>query len=282
MDAASDVAVPASDAAVPASDVAVPASDAAVPASDAAVPASDAAVPASSDAAVPASDAAVPASDAAVPAILPIPIDLFGSKKHKNLPRGELGFVDSSGNPVFRIVRQPKSSSLSSPPPPRRDTKSLLDAAGDPILSIARGRVSDPLPSISSSWSSFETVKFRFFFLCPLKGSWQIFKVDMDKEKELICNVQRTRNSLTRTELEVLVIGESCGSLGSSFKMRGFPFQKSCTIYQGDSIVAQTSLMYKLHQIYVRRGKFRLTIYPGSIDHAFIVALVVIFLSSGK
>ncbi|KAL3715388.1 hypothetical protein ACJRO7_007163 [Eucalyptus globulus] len=232
------------------------ASDVAVPASDVAVPASDAAVPAS-DVAVPTSDAAVPASDAAVPAILPIPIDLFGSKKHKNLPRGELGFVDSSGNPVFRIVRQPKSSSLSSPPPPpppRRDTKSLLDAAGDPILSIARGR----------------------------KGSWQIFKVDHGKEKELICNVQRTRNSLTRTELEVLVIGESCGSLGSSFKMRGFPFQKSCTIYQGDSIVAQTSLMYKLHQIYVRRGKFRLTIYPGSIDHAFIVALVVIFLSSGK
>ncbi|XP_030470621.1 protein LURP-one-related 7 isoform X1 [Syzygium oleosum] len=192
-------------------------------------------------------------SEAAFPASLPIPIDLFGSKKHKNLPRGELGFVDSAGNPVFRVVRRSRSSSLSSSPPPRHDTKSLLDAAGDPVFSVVRGR----------------------------KGLWQIFKVDDGEEKELICNVQRTRKSLTRTELEVLVIGESCGSLGSSFTMRGFPFQKSCTIYQGDSIVAQTSLMYKLHQIYVKRGKFRLTIYPGSVDHAFIVTLVVIFLSSG-
>ncbi|KAI3428875.1 uncharacterized protein J3R85_008878 [Psidium guajava] len=192
-------------------------------------------------------------SDVAVPASMRIPIDLFGSKKQKNLPRGELGFVDSSGNPVFRVIRQSKSSSLSSSPP-RHDTKSLLDAAGDPVFSIVRGR----------------------------NGLWQIFKVDHGEEKELICNVQRTQKSLTRTELEVLVLGESCGVLGSSFKMKGFPFQKSCTIYQGDSIVAQTSLMYKLHQIYVKRGKFRLTIYPGSVDHAFIVTLVVIFLSSGK
>ncbi|KAF8007510.1 hypothetical protein BT93_K1504 [Corymbia citriodora subsp. variegata] len=191
-------------------------------------------------------------SDVAFPASVPIPIDLFGSKKHKNLPRGELGFLDSSGDAVFRVVRLPRSSSLSSSPT-RRDTKSLLDAAGDPVFSIVRGR----------------------------NGSWEIFKVDHGEEKELICNVQRTRKSLTRTALEVQVIGESFGSLGPSFKMRGFPFQKSCTIYQGDSIVAQTSLMYKLHQIYVKRGKFRVTIYPGSVDHAFIVALIVIFLSSG-
>lgn len=44
----------------------------------------------------------------------------------------------------------------------------------------------------------------------------------------------------------------------------------------------QSSLMYKLHQIYVGRGKFRLTIFPGTIDRALIVALFVIFLSGRK
>lgn len=44
----------------------------------------------------------------------------------------------------------------------------------------------------------------------------------------------------------------------------------------------QTSLMHKLHQIYASRSKFRVTIYPGSVDHALIVALVVIFLDGWK
>jgi hypothetical protein len=40
----------------------------------------------------------------------------------------------------------------------------------------------------------------------------------------------------------------------------------------------QTSLMYKLHQIYARRSKYRLTIFPGSVDHSLIASLIVIFL----
>jgi hypothetical protein len=44
----------------------------------------------------------------------------------------------------------------------------------------------------------------------------------------------------------------------------------------------QSSLMYKLNQIYVRRGKFRLTIFPGIIDHSLIVALLVIYLNARK
>ena len=38
----------------------------------------------------------------------------------------------------------------------------------------------------------------------------------------------------------------------------------------------QTSLMHKLGQIYVRRSKFQLTMFPGFVDPALIVALVVI------
>ena len=43
-------------------------------------------------------------------------------------------------------------------------------------------------------------------------------------------------------------------------------------------VLMQTSLMYKLRQLYAKRNKFRLTIFPGSDDHALVAALVVIFL----
>ncbi|KAK7831938.1 protein lurp-one-related 7 [Quercus suber] len=57
-------------------------------------------------------------------------------------------------------------------------------------------------------------------------------------------------------------------------KVKGFPFQKSCTIYRGNDIVAQVQAA----AVYAKRNKFRLNIFPGSADHALVAALVVIFL----
>ncbi|KAK8990627.1 hypothetical protein V6N11_009319 [Hibiscus sabdariffa] len=179
------------------------------------------------------------------PANTPIPIDLFVPKKHPDLPRGVLGFADSSGNIVYKINRQcSKSSSC--------DKAVLLDSAGNPLLSL---------------YSHHD-------------GSWQGFKGD-DGEKDLIFKVQRILTKSTRTELEVFLVAENQGELTCDFKVIGCHFQRSSTIYKGDSIVAQTSLMHKLRQIYVSRSKFRLTIFPGSVDPSLVVALVVIFLFSG-
>nr|POF08535.1 protein lurp-one-related 7 [Quercus suber] len=57
-------------------------------------------------------------------------------------------------------------------------------------------------------------------------------------------------------------------------KVKGFPFQKSCTIYRGNDIVAQVQAA----AVYAKRNKFRLNIFPGFADHALVAALVVIFL----
>ncbi|XVE58948.1 hypothetical protein DITRI_Ditri05aG0004000 [Diplodiscus trichospermus] len=179
------------------------------------------------------------------PAKLPIPIDLFVSRKHPGLPRGVLGFADSSGNIVFRVNRQSSKSSS-------KDKMVLLNSAGNPLISIYRHH----------------------------DGSWQGFKGN-DGEKDLIFKVQRISNKFTKTELEVFLVTENQGDLTCDFKVKGCHFQRSCTIYKGDSIVAQTSLMHKLRQIYVRRSKFRLTMFPGSVDPALIVAFVAIFLVNG-
>ncbi|KAG4966425.1 hypothetical protein GLYMA_14G200600v4 [Glycine max] len=180
-----------------------------------------------------------------------IPIDLFGSKKHAGVSRGVLAFTDESGNIVFRVNRHPPNPN-SSPLP--KDKKLLLDASGNTLFSI-----------------------YRYH-----NGSWKCYKGNSDENKELVFSVQRTLKTLTRVELEVLFAAERSNDEGCDLKVKGSPFQRSCCIYKDADLVAQSSLMYKLHQMFVSRSKFRLTIFPGTIDHALIVALFVIFLSGRK
>ncbi|CAA7037952.1 unnamed protein product [Microthlaspi erraticum] len=121
--------------------------------------------------------------------------------------------------------------------------KSLLHSSGAPLFSISRLH----------------------------NGMWELHKGDVENRKELVLTVKRTANRFSKIELEVSFTGESSQHL----VIKGCPFQKSCTIYSQDSIVAQTSLMYKLRQIYVGRSKFRLTIFPESVDHSLVVAMII-------
>ncbi|XP_050907618.1 protein LURP-one-related 7 isoform X2 [Lathyrus oleraceus] len=113
-------------------------------------------------------------------------------------------------------------------------------------------------------------------------GNWKCYKGSGDGEKEVMFEVKRTVKTFTRIELEVIFSGERLNDDVCDLRVIGSPFKRSCSIYKNTDLVAQSSLMYKLNQIYVSRGKFRLTIFPGSIDHALIVALFVIFLNGRK
>ncbi|XP_015874722.3 protein LURP-one-related 7 [Ziziphus jujuba] len=158
-----------------------------------------------------------------------------------SLKHADLGFVDSNGDVVYKVKRRSSSQSSS-------HDRILLDAAGIPLISMSPDD----------------------------KGCWKGFKGNGGDE--LIFRVQKIKNTLTRTELKIFLAGENLGDNTSDFNVRGCPFMRACTIYRGNNIVAQTSLMYKLNQVFVKRSKFRLTIFPGSVDHALIAALVVIFL----
>jgi len=171
-------------------------------------------------------------SAAGYPANVLIPVDLFVSKKHPGLTRGDLGFADASGNIVFKVDRKSSKSSA-------HKRVLLLDYQGNPLISMHRHH----------------------------NGSWEGFKGD-EHQKDLIFRVQWKG----KAELEVFL-----GDSASELRLKGSTFQKSCTIYKGNEILAQTSLMYKLRQLFVGRDKFRLTIFPGFADHALVAALIVIF-----
>ncbi|XP_057953321.1 protein LURP-one-related 7 [Malania oleifera] len=180
------------------------------------------------------------AAPPAYPANLQIPVDLFASRNRWGLIcRGDLRFTDASGNLVFVVGSYSSNSAV---PPNKR---LLLDPAGNVLITMDRNS----------------------------NGSWQGFKQDT----QLIFRVERKLKTFSKTELEVFLVGENRGGLDSSFKMIGCPFQRSCTIYRGNSIVAQTKLMYKLGKVYIGRCRFQTTIFPGFVDCVLIAALIVIF-----
>lgn len=179
-----------------------------------------------------------------------IPVDYFVTKEKKtknNALDGKrnLQFVDASGNLVFTVSTTSSATAK---------TRLLLDASGNLLISLRRNN----------------------------SGSWQGFIRDANGVEDLIFRSERIQNTLNKTELDVFLVNESCEESNPELKIKGHPFHRACTIYKGSSIVAQTSLMYKLWEAYVPRNKFRLTIFPGLVNRALVVALIVIFFDGRK
>ncbi|GAB4824287.1 hypothetical protein Ancab_007174 [Ancistrocladus abbreviatus] len=187
-----------------------------------------------------------------------IPFDLFVKKNYNyscealRRPACGLRFTDAFGNLVYQVHHH--RLSLSSSSPSARHKSVLFDASGNPLLSIFRSG----------------------------NGSWKGFNGDSGREQDLLLRVERTLNTFSKIELDIFLTGPN--GENSTFKMRGCLFWRSCTIYQDNAIVAQTSLMYKLGlgKVFVRRSKFRVTLFPGFADHTFIAALILIFLDGRK
>ncbi|XP_026384616.1 protein LURP-one-related 7-like [Papaver somniferum] len=110
-------------------------------------------------------------------------------------------------------------------------------------------------------------------------GGWEGF----GSEGQLIFKVEKKFVSKWKGEIELEVFPVSNGVAAAAkdaedvIKVKGSPFHRSCTIYRGNSIMAQTSLLYKLGKLTTGRRKFRVTMFPGLVDQALIVALIVIF-----
>ncbi|KAK1391041.1 hypothetical protein POM88_019219 [Heracleum sosnowskyi] len=178
-----------------------------------------------------------------------IPIDYFVTRQKKNkggsvtVSKRNLRFVDASGNLAFTTSSGPVKT-----------TRLLLDASANQLFSLRR---------INSK-------------------SWQGFMRDANGVEELIFRSQKIQDTFNKTEFDVFLVNEDCEQSSPDLKIKGHPFHRACTIYKGNSIVAQTNLMYKLWDAYVPRNKFRLTVFPGLVNRALVVALIVIFFDGRK
>ncbi|XP_073144780.1 protein LURP-one-related 7 [Henckelia pumila] len=184
-----------------------------------------------------------------------IPFDLFVRKKYSVLgTRGSLRFTDSKGHLVYRLQHPTDNSTTGDS---THCTKLLLDASGATLFSVNRVN----------------------------KGSWKGLRGNViNGDTGFNFKVNRTLDEFSRTEFDVVLVGDHSEGSKTEMKMKGCPFKRSCTIYRGDSIVAESSLMYKLGigKVFVPRNRFRVTIFPGFADHGLIVSLVAIFFDGRK
>ncbi|KAL3616227.1 hypothetical protein CASFOL_039617 [Castilleja foliolosa] len=194
-------------------------------------------------------NSSIPSDETQYPGDYPIPFDLFVSKKYEGVgAKGFLRFTDPVGNLVYSV----KKSGADDP----HRIKLLLDSSANTLFSIRR----------------------------LSKGSWRGFRGNVE-EQNLIFTVNKTIDEYKRTEFKILLSGEEHNDDSKTeLRMIGSPFKRSCTIYKDNSIVAETSLMYKLGmgKAFVPRSRFRVTIFPGSVDPSLVVSLIVVYFDGRK
>ncbi|CAA7389305.1 unnamed protein product [Spirodela intermedia] len=171
----------------------------------------------------------------------PYPVDVIVTKKFLSITDGDFTVKDVEGNDLFRV----KGVFLS-----MRDRRVLQDAIGNPLITMQEKVL---------------TVHKR----------WKVFRGDSTDDSDLLFSVKKSSLLQLKTKLDVFLAAKKEDVC--DFSVKGSYFERSCTIYKGDSsvIVAQMKKKYTVKNVILGKDSFGVTIYPN-VDHAFIVALIVI------
>ncbi|PON94383.1 LURP1-related protein domain containing protein [Trema orientale] len=172
----------------------------------------------------------------------PYPVDLIIAKKLMTLAEGSFAVTDVNGNVMFKV----KGSVFSI-----HDRRLLVDGAGNPVISLRQK-------------------------ILTAHRRWQVYRGDSSDPKDLLFSVKKSSLIQFKTELDVFLAANTKEEV-PDFKVKGSWFERSCTIYLGDTsnIVAQMHKKHSVGSILLGKDTFSVTVYPH-VDYAFIVGLVVI------
>ncbi|KAJ0088389.1 hypothetical protein Patl1_31486 [Pistacia atlantica] len=170
------------------------------------------------------------------------PIDLAIVRKVMTITDGNFVVQDINGNILFKV----KGALLSI-----HDRRVLIDAAGNPIVTLRRKAVS-------------------------AHDRWQVFRGESTEPGDLIFTVKRSSMFQLKTKLDVFLANNTKENV-CDFKVKGSWLERSCVIYAGDSstIVAQMHKKHTAQSILIGKDHFMVTVNPN-IDYAFIISLIVI------
>ncbi|CAD5172565.1 protein LURP-one-related 15-like isoform X2 [Musa acuminata AAA Group] len=169
-------------------------------------------------------------------------VDLTVTKKALSLTDSDFAVTDVNGNVVLKV----KGVFFS-----LRDRCVLLDAAGNPLLTLQQKILS-------------------------AHRRWQVFRGESTDSKDLLFSVKKSRLLQFKTELHV-IMASNTNEEACDFKIKGSYFERSCTVYLGESnsIVAQMSRKYTVKNVLLGKDTFGVTVYPN-VDYAFVASLIVI------
>ncbi|KAK8952044.1 Protein LURP-one-related 15 [Platanthera zijinensis] len=173
---------------------------------------------------------------------VPYTVDLTVTEKAISLTDGDYAVTDVNGSILFKV----KGKFLS-----LRDRRVLLDAAGNPLLSMQQKVMS-------------------------MHRRWQVFRGDSTNTGDLLFSVKKSSLLQFKTELDVILASNTTESV-CDFKIKGSFHERSCLVYHGDStnVIARMNRQYSVKNIVLGKDAFGITIYPN-VDYAFVVALIVI------
>ncbi|KAI9153330.1 hypothetical protein LWI28_009679 [Acer negundo] len=170
----------------------------------------------------------------------PYPLDLVIA--NKLLSSRKFSVKDINGNSMYTV--KGKLFSLHA-------RKVLLDCAGNTIVTF--------------------TKKIR-----TMHNRWHAFKGKSTDSKDLLFTVKKSSLIQFKTKLDVFLANNTKEEV-IDFQVKGSWSEYSCCIYLGESstIVAQMHKHETVQSVVLGKDSFMVTVYPN-IDHAFIVALIVI------
>ncbi|KAG5550713.1 hypothetical protein RHGRI_015613 [Rhododendron griersonianum] len=150
--------------------------------------------------------------------------------------------TDVNGNTIFKI--KGKCFSL-------RDRRTLLDAAGNPILTLQRK-------------------------ILTAHRRWRVYRGGSKDKKDLLFSVKKSSLFQCKRKLDVFLAANTKEDF-CDFKIKGSWSERSCTIYLGDTstIIAQMHKKFIVQGLVLGKDNIAVTVFPN-VDYAFIVALVVL------
>ena len=183
------------------------------------------------------------------------PVDLVIVKKMMTISDGNFAVTDVNGSVIFKV----KGTLLS-----LRDHRVLLDAAGKPIVSLQ-----SKVPSIISLFflrigTFFLQNTWRFdvsywlIQMLSMHRRWQVFRGESSDPKDLLFSTKLSSIIQLKTGLDVFLAANTKEEI-CDFKLKGSWFDRSCTVYAGNSntIIAQVR-----SKIISRQYYFNLTNFP--------------------
>ncbi|XP_068644644.1 protein LURP-one-related 15-like [Aristolochia californica] len=170
-------------------------------------------------------------------------VDLTITEKVNDAADGFYTVTDVKSRLIFRIEHRIFSF---------RDKRILFDASEEPVITLQEK-------------------------IMTAHGRWQAFRGESTNPKDLLFSAKRS--SLTQNlsfDLDVF-LASNRSEQKCDFKIKGDFFDRSCTVFLGDSAkaVAQVRKKHSVKNVIFGDDSFGLTIHPY-VDYAFVVSLIVI------
>ncbi|KAF5471472.1 hypothetical protein F2P56_008260 [Juglans regia] len=181
----------------------------------------------------------------------PYPVDLSVVREDKFMSPGNFVVTatnESKNTVIFTGKRNLRTLDL--------DQRVLLDAAGKPIVTLRQKRM-----------------------IMTSQQRWNVYRGKSKEPRDLIFTVNKGSVSMFQRKAKVHVfLANNTKEEVCDFMVQGSRAEKSCVVYTGD----HTNIVAQMHKentprccVLTGKEKYSVTVHPN-VDHAFIVALIVI------